>query len=156
VESEYSLWWRRPEDELLPALEELGIGFVPFSPLGKGYLTGKIDQTTSFADKDLRNVLPRFTPAAVQANQALVRLLTGIAEGKHATPAQIALTWPLAQKPWIVPIPGTTKPERLRENVAAADIELSADELHQIDDAASQITIHGDRYPQELEARTGL
>jgi aryl-alcohol dehydrogenase-like predicted oxidoreductase len=156
VESEYSLWWRRPEDELLPALEELGIGFVPFSPLGKGYLTGKINQTTSFADKDLRNVLPRFTPGAVETNQALVRLLTGIAEGKHATPAQIALAWLLAQKPWIVPIPGTTKPERLRENVAAAGIDLSPDELQQINNAASQITIHGERYPQELEARTGL
>jgi aryl-alcohol dehydrogenase-like predicted oxidoreductase len=156
VESEYSLWWRRPEQELLPALDELGIGFVPFSPLGKGYLTGKIDQTTSFGDKDLRNVLPRFAPEAVQANQALVRLLTGIAGRKHATPAQIALAWLLAQKPWIVPIPGTTKPERLRENVAAADIELSPDELHQINKAASQITIQGERYPQELEARTGL
>jgi aryl-alcohol dehydrogenase-like predicted oxidoreductase len=156
VESEYSLWWRRPEQELLPALDELGIGFVPFSPLGKGYLTGKIDQTTSFGDKDLRNVLPRFAPEAVQANQALVRLLTGIAGRKHATPAQIALAWLLAQKPWIVPIPGTTKPERLRENVAAADIELSPDELHQINKAASQITIQGERYPQELEARIGL
>jgi aryl-alcohol dehydrogenase-like predicted oxidoreductase len=156
VESEYSLWWRRPEQELLPTLHELGIGFVPFSPLGKGYLTGKIDQTTSFEDKDLRNVLPRFTPEAVAANQALVRLLTGIAERKHATAAQIALAWLLAQKPWVVPIPGTTKLHRLRENIAAADIQLSPDDLDQIEAAASQITIQGERYPEELEARTGL
>jgi aryl-alcohol dehydrogenase-like predicted oxidoreductase len=156
VESEYSLWWRRPEQELLPALDELGIGFVPFSPLGKGYLTGTIDQTTSFGDKDLRNVLPRFTHGAVAANQALVCLLTDIAERKDATPAQIALAWLLAQKPWIVPIPGTTKLDRLRENIAAADIRLSADDLRQIEAAASQIAIQGERYPQELEARTGL
>jgi aryl-alcohol dehydrogenase-like predicted oxidoreductase len=156
VQSEYSLWWRRPEGELLPALEELGIGFVPFSPLGKGYLTGKIDQSTSFGDKDFRNALPRFSPEAVAANRALVGLLTGVADRKHATPAQIALAWLLAQEPWIVPIPGTTKLERLRENTAAADVRLSPDELRQIDAAASQITVQGERYPEELEARTGL
>jgi aryl-alcohol dehydrogenase-like predicted oxidoreductase len=156
VQSEYSLWWRRPEEQLFPALEELGIGFVPFSPLGKGYLTGKIDQSTSFDDNDLRAVLPRFTPEAVKANRILLQLLTDVASRKHATSAQIALAWLLAQKPWIVPIPGTTRLDRLRENVAAADIRLSRDELREIDSAASQITIQGERYPEELEARTGL
>jgi aryl-alcohol dehydrogenase-like predicted oxidoreductase len=156
VQSEYSLWWRRPKGQLFPTLEELGIGFVPFSPLGKGYLTGTIDQSTSFGDKDLRDALPRFTPEAVEANRALVRLLAGIAQHKHATSAQIALAWLLAQKSWIVPIPGTTKLDRLRENTAAAAVGLSPDELRQIDTAALQIRIQGERYPEELEARTGL
>ena len=156
VESEYSLWWRRPEGELLPTLEELGIGFVPFSPLGKGFLTGSIDEQTTFDSSDFRNIVPRFTPEARKANQALVDLLRAIAERKHATPAQISLGWLLAQKPWIVPIPGTTKLARLDENMAAAAVELTAEDLREIDSAASKITIQGARYPDALEARTGL
>lgn len=156
VESEYSLWWRRPEVELLPALGELGIGFVPFSPLGKGYLTGQIDERSTFGNKDLRGLLPRFTEEARTANKVLVALLQAIAERRQAAPAQIALAWLLAQQPWIVPIPGTTKIERLRQNVAAVDIVLTAEDLREIEDAAAKIAIHGDRYPPELEARTGL
>jgi len=156
VQSEYSLWWRRPEEALLPALEELGIGFVPFSPLGKGFLTGKIDETTTFDSSDFRNIVPRFTPEARKANQALVDVLRTIAERKHATTAQMALAWLLAQKPWIVPIPGTTKPHRLDENIGAADIELTTADLAEIDRAAAAITIHGERYPEHLEKRTGL
>jgi aryl-alcohol dehydrogenase-like predicted oxidoreductase len=155
VQSEYSLWWRRPEDELLPALEELGIGLVPFSPLGKGFLTGKIDETTAFAADDFRQIVPRFTPEARKANQALVDLLTRIAEQKGATPAQVALAWLLAQKPWIVPIPGTTKLHRLEENLGAAELELTPDDLREVEGAASRIAIQGDRYPEELERRTG-
>ena len=156
VQSEYSLWWRRPEEELLPTLEELGIGFVPFSPLGRGFLTGKIDEHTTFDSSDFRNIVPRFTPEARKANQALVDLLRTIAEGKNATPAQIALAWLLAQQPWIVPIPGTRKLERLDENLGAAGVELTTDDLREIDAAASQITIQGARYPEALEKRTGL
>src|ERR1700704_4109555 len=156
VQSEYSLWWRSPETELLPALEELGIGFVPFSPLGKGFLTGKIDENTTFDSSDFRNIVPRFTPEARKTNQALVDLLTRIAERKKATPAQIALAWLLAQKPWIVPIPGTRKLERLEENIGAVEIELTDDDLREIDSAASQIEVQGARYPEELERRTGL
>ena len=155
VQSEYSLWWRRPEDELLPALEELGIGLVPFSPLGRGFLTGKIDETTTFAADDFRQIVPRFTPEARKANQALVDLLTRIAEQKGATPAQVALAWLLAQKPWIVPIPGTTKLHRLEENLGAAELELTPDDLREVEGAASRIAIQGDRYPEELERRTG-
>jgi aryl-alcohol dehydrogenase-like predicted oxidoreductase len=156
VESEYSLWWRRPEEELLPALGELGIGFVPFSPLGKGYLTGQIDERSTFGNKDLRGLLPRFTEEARTANKVLVALLQAIAERRQATPAQIALAWLLAQQPWIVPIPGTTKIERLRQNVEAVDVALTAEDLREIENAAAKIAIHGDRYPAELEARTGL
>lgn len=156
VQSEYSLWWKRPEEELLPTLEELGIGFVPFSPLGKGFLTGKIDETTTFDASDFRNVVPRFTAEARRANQTLVDLLRRIAERKHASPAQIALAWLLAQKPWIVPIPGTTKLARLEENMAAVAVELTANDLREIDRAAAQITIQGARYPEHLERRTGL
>jgi aryl-alcohol dehydrogenase-like predicted oxidoreductase len=156
VESEYSLWWRRPEEELLPTVEELGIGFVPFSPLVKGYLTGKIDENTSFAKNDFRNIVPRFTPEARKANLALVGLLGTVAEKKKATPAQIALAWLLAQKPWIVPIPGTTKLHRLDENIGAVAVELTADDLREIDSAAAKITIQGARYPEALEKRTGL
>jgi len=156
VQSEYSLWWRRPEEELLPTLEELGIGFVPFSPLGKGFLTGKIDETTTFDSSDFRTIVPRFTPEARKANLALVDLLGEIAARKEATPAQIALAWLLAQRPWIVPIPGTTKLGRLEENIAAADVELTADDLREIEDAASKITVQGARYPEYLEKRTGL
>jgi len=156
VESEYSLWWRRPEAELLPTLEELGIGLVPFSPLGKGFLTGKIDEKTTFDKSDFRNIVPRFTKEARKANQALVDLLRAIAERKKATPAQIALAWLLAQKPWIVPIPGTTKLSRLEENIAAVKIELTSQDLREIDSAASNIAIQGDRYPEALEKRTGL
>lgn len=156
VQSEYSLWWRRPEEALLPTLEELGIGFVPFSPLGKGYLTGRFKADSTFAENDLRNILPRFTPEALQANQSMVELLEDVARQKNATPAQIALAWLLAQKDWIVPIPGTTKKERLTENLGAAAIDLSADELNQIDTAASKIELMGERYPEELEKRTGL
>jgi aryl-alcohol dehydrogenase-like predicted oxidoreductase len=148
LQSEYSLWWREPEDEILPVLEELGIGFVPFSPLGKGFLTGKIDVNTTFDSSDFRNTVPRFDTDARQANLGFVELLRSVAERKDATPAQIALAWLLAQKPWIVPIPGTTKPERLEENLAAADVELTSDELEEIDGAASQITAHGDRYSE--------
>src|SRR5437660_389 len=156
LQSEYSLWWRKPEQELLPTCEELGIGFVPFSPLGKGFLTGKIDENTKFDKSDFRNIVPRFTPEARKANQALVALLRQIAERKNATPAQIALAWLLARKPWIVPIPGTTKLHRLQENIGAVEIELTADDLREIDLAASQIEVQGARYPEELERRTGL
>src|SRR2546425_213343 len=156
VQSEYSLWWRRPEEELLPTLEELGIGFVPFSPLGKGFLTGQIDEKTTFDTSDFRNIVPRFTPEARKANQALVDLLGKIAKGKKATPAQLALAWLLAQKPWIVPIPGTRKLERLDENIGAVAVELTADDLREIERAASEITVQGARYPEELERRTGL
>jgi aryl-alcohol dehydrogenase-like predicted oxidoreductase len=155
LQSEYSLWWRKPEVEVLPTLEELGIGFVPFSPLGKGFLTGKIDENTTFDSSDFRNIVPRFTLEARKANQALVDLLQNIAEGKQATPAQIALAWLLAQKPWIVPIPGTTKLHRLEENIGAASIELTRDDLRHIDDAASKITVQGARYPEQLEQMTG-
>ena len=154
VQSEYSLWWKRPEAEVLPLLEELGIGFVPYSPLGKGFLTGKINENTAFASTDLRARIPRFAPEARKANQALVDLITGIAERKKSTPAQIALAWLLAQKPWIVPIPGTTKLARVEENIAAADIELTSDDLREIDSAASKITVQGARYPEELEKMT--
>jgi aryl-alcohol dehydrogenase-like predicted oxidoreductase len=155
VESEYSLWWREPEAEVLPACEELGIGFVPFSPLGKGFLTGKIDENTSFDKDDFRNIVPRFSPEARKANQALVDLLGSIAAVKQATPAQIALAWLLAQKPWIVPIPGTTKVHRLKENVGAAAIELTEGDMRQIEDALAQIKVQGDRYPPHLAARAG-
>jgi aryl-alcohol dehydrogenase-like predicted oxidoreductase len=155
LQSEYSLWWRSPEAEVLPTCEELGIGFVPFSPLGKGFLTGKIDENTSFDSNDFRNVVPRFTADARKANQALVDLLRQIAERKDATPAQIALAWLLAQKPWLVPIPGTTKLHRLEENIGAAAIELTSDDLREIDTAASKITVQGARYPAALEAMTG-
>ena len=155
VQSEYSLWWRRPEEEVLPALEELGIGFVPYSPLGKGFLTGKIDENTTFDSSDFRNTLPRFTPEARKANQALVDRLGKIAERKKATPAQIALAWLLAQKPWIVPIPGTTKLARLEENIAAAAIQLTSNDLREIESASSKITVQGARYPENLEQMTG-
>ncbi len=156
LQSEYSLWWRNPEAEVLPTLEELGIGFVPFSPLGKGFLTGKINENTTFDGSDFRNIVPRFTPEARKANQALVDLLRNIAERKKATPAQIALVWLLAQKPWIVPIPGTTKLNRLDENIGAVAVELTSDDLRDIDNAASKIEVQGARYPEELERRTGL
>jgi aryl-alcohol dehydrogenase-like predicted oxidoreductase len=155
VQSEYSLWWRRPEEAVLPTLEELGIGFVPYSPLGKGFLTGKINENTAFDSTDFRNTLPRFTPEARKANQALVDLLAKIAERKKATPAQIALAWLLAQKPWIVPIPGTRKLERLEENIGATAIEFTADDLKKIESAASKITVQGTRYPENLEKLTG-
>src|SRR6188474_3011313 len=151
LQSEYSLWWRQPEIELLPTLEELGIGFVPISPLGKGFLTGKIDENTKFDSSDFRNVVPRFSAEARKANQSMVDLLTKIAKQKNATPAQVALAWLLAQKPWIVPIPGTTKLHRLEENVKAADVELTAEDLADIERAASQITIQGARYPEAME-----
>jgi aryl-alcohol dehydrogenase-like predicted oxidoreductase len=153
LQSEYSLWWQEPEEEILPTLEELGIGFVPFSPLGKGFLTGKIDENTSFDSTDFRNIVPRFTPKARKANQALVELLGEIAERKEATSAQIALAWLLAQKPWIVPIPGTRRLERLEENIGAVAVELTPDDLLEIEIAASQITVQGARYPEELERR---
>jgi aryl-alcohol dehydrogenase-like predicted oxidoreductase len=155
VQSEYSLWYRNPEKEVLPALEELGIGFVPYSPLGKGFLTGKIDENTTFEGSDFRNQLPRFTPEARKANQALVDLLGKIAQQKKATLAQIALAWLLAQKPWIVPIPGTTKLTRLEENIGAAEIRLGPDDLLEIDGAASQITVQGARYPEHIEQLSG-
>ncbi len=155
LQSEYSLWWRRPEAEVLPTLEELGIGFVPYSPLGKGFLTGKIDENTKFDSTDFRATLPRFTLEARKANQALIDLLGRIAERKKATPAQIALAWLLAQKPWIVPIPGTTKLSRLVENIGASAIELSPDDLREIESAASKITVQGARYPEKLEQMTG-
>jgi aryl-alcohol dehydrogenase-like predicted oxidoreductase len=154
VQSEYSLWWRRPEEEVLPTLEELGIGFVPYSPLGKGFLAGKMNERTAFDSSDFRSTLPRFTPEALQANQALVVLLGRIAERKKATSAQISLAWLLAQKPWIVPIPGTTKLNRLEENIAAVDVELIADDLREIESAASKIKVQGDRYPEKLEQMT--
>jgi aryl-alcohol dehydrogenase-like predicted oxidoreductase len=156
VQSEYSLWWRKPEEELLPTLDELGIGFVPFSPLGKGFLTGAIDANTTFAKNDFRNIVPRFSPEARQANQALVDLLAGVAKEKRATPAQVALAWLLAQKAWIVPIPGTTKLGRLEENLGATRVQLSPADLRAIDDAASKIEVSGARYPEHLEKRTGL
>jgi aryl-alcohol dehydrogenase-like predicted oxidoreductase len=156
VESEYSLWWRRPEEALLPVLEELGIGFVPFSPLGKGFLTGSISKDAKFDKSDFRSIVPRFTPEALDANQSLVDLLKEVANQKQATAAQIALAWILAQKPWIVPIPGTTKLNRLEENLGAADIELTQNELKSIDAALAQIPVAGERYPEELEKRTGI
>jgi aryl-alcohol dehydrogenase-like predicted oxidoreductase len=151
LQSEYSLWWRRPEEEMLPALEELGIGLVPYSPLGKGFLTGKIDAKTTFDSTDFRSSLPRFTPEALKANQALVDLLGTIASKKNATPAQIALAWLLAQKPWIVPIPGTTKLSRLEENIGAVALELTPDDLREVDSAAAKITVQGARYPEVVE-----
>jgi aryl-alcohol dehydrogenase-like predicted oxidoreductase len=155
LQSEYSLWTRTPEKEVIPTLEELGIGFVPYSPLGKGYLTGKIDENTTFDSTDFRSTLPRFTPEALKANQVLIDLLGSIADRKKATPAQIALAWLLAQKPWIVPIPGTTKLHRLEENIGAVSIELTPDDLGEIDVAASKITVQGARYPEKLEQMTG-
>ena len=155
LQSEYSLFWREPEKEVIPTLEELGIGFVPFSPLGKGFLTGKIDENTTFDSSDFRNIVPRFTPEARKANQAVVDLLTKVAEKKKAMPAQIALAWLLAQKPWIVPIPGTTKLHRLEENLGAANIELTPEDLRAIDNAASKIAIQGARYPEHLEKMVG-
>jgi aryl-alcohol dehydrogenase-like predicted oxidoreductase len=155
LQNEYSLWWRQPEEEVLPTLEELGIGFVPFSPLGRGFLTGKMNENTSFDSTDMRNTLPRFTPEALKANRALIELLGKIAERKKATSAQIALAWLLIQKPWIVPIPGTTKLHRLEENIGAAAIELTPDDLREIESAASKITVQGARYSEKLEAMTG-
>jgi aryl-alcohol dehydrogenase-like predicted oxidoreductase len=155
LQSEYSLWWREPEAEVIPTLEELGIGFVPFSPLGKGFLTGKIDEKTTFDSSDFRNIVPRFSPEARKANQAVVGLLGRIAAQKKATPAQIALAWLLAQKPWIVPIPGTTKVSRLEENLGAVNIKLTADDLREIDSAASRIKVEGARYPEHLQKMVG-
>ena len=155
IQNEYSLWWRKSEEEVLPALEELGIGFVPYSPLGRGFLTGKMNENTTFDSSDFRNMLPRFTPEARKANQALVDMLGEIAKRKKATPAQIALAWLLARKPWIVPIPGTTKLKRLEENLGAAAIELTVDNLREIDHAASEINVHGERYPEQFEQMTG-
>ncbi len=155
LQNEYSLWWRKSEEEVLPTCEELGIGFVPFSPLGKGFLTGKIDENTTFDSSDFRNIVPRFTPEARKANQALVDLLGKIAARKKATPAQIALAWLLAQKPWIVPIPGTTKLHRLDENIGAVSVELTPDDLRDIESAAAKITVQGARYPEKLEQMTG-
>ena len=155
LQSEYSLWWRQPEEELLPTLEELGIGFVPFSPLGKGFLTGKIDENTKFDSTDFRNVVPRFSPEARKANQSMIDLLNKIAKQKKATPAQVALAWLLAQKPWIVPIPGTTKLHRLEENIGSVDIEFTADELREIDNASSEIKVQGERYPEQLQKLVG-
>ena len=155
LQSEYSLWWREPEKEILPALEELGIGFVPFSPLGKGFLTGKIDQDARFGDKDFRRVVPRFAPHALKANQGLVELLGTIAANKGVTPAQIALAWLLAQRPWIVPIPGTTKLHRLEENLAGADVELTSGDLIEIEAALAEVELVGDRYPAHLQNRVG-
>jgi aryl-alcohol dehydrogenase-like predicted oxidoreductase len=156
LQNEYSLWWRRPEAEVIPTLEELGIGFVPYSPLGKGFLTGKMDETTEIAKGDFRTTLPRFTPEARKANQAVVDLLTSIGKQKGATPAQVALAWLLAQKPWMVPIPGTTKLSRLDENIGAVTLELTADDLKHINDAAAKITVEGDRYPEHIEKMTGI
>jgi aryl-alcohol dehydrogenase-like predicted oxidoreductase len=155
LQSEYSLWWREPEAEVIPTLEELGIGFVPFSPLGKGFLTGKISQDTKFDNSDFRNIVPRFSPENRKANQALVDLLGGFAQQKNTTPAQIALAWLLAQKPWIVPIPGTTKLRRLEENIAAVNVELSPDEFRELRTAASKIAVQGARYPEELQKMVG-
>ena len=155
LQSEYSLWWREPEAEVIPTLEELGIGFVPFSPLGKGFLTGKIDEKTAFDSSDFRNIVPRFSPEARKANQAVVDLLGRIAEQKEATPAQIALAWLLAQKPWMVPIPGTTQVSRLEENLGAVNIKLTADDLREIDSAASKIKVEGARYPEHLQKMVG-
>ena len=156
VQNEYSLWTRTPEKEVLPALEELGVGFVPYSPLGRGFLTGKMDETTTFEPNDFRARLPRFTPEARKANQTLIDLLRSIGERKNATPAQIALAWLLAQKPWVVPIPGTTKLHRLEENIGATEIELTADDLREIDEASAKITVQGARYPEALERLTGI
>src|SRR5205814_1435100 len=156
LQSEYSLWWREPEAEIIPTLEGLGIGFVPFSPLGKGYLTGKIDENTAFDSTDFRNTVPRFAPENRKANRAVVDLVESIARRKKATPAQIALAWVLAQKPWMVPIPGTTKLHRLEENLGAVSVELTPDDLREIDGAASKIKVEGARYPEALEKRTGL
>jgi aryl-alcohol dehydrogenase-like predicted oxidoreductase len=155
VQNEYSLWWRKSEEEVLPALEELGIGFVPYSPLGRGFLTGEINQHTTFDSSDFRNILPRFTPEARKANQALVDLLGAIATRKKATPAHVALAWLLAQRPWIVPIPGTTKLHRLEENIGAASIELTPEDLRDIESAASKISVQGARYPEHIEEKTG-
>jgi len=155
VQSEYSLWWRRPEEEVLPTLEELGIGFVPYSPLGKGFLTGKIDENARFDSSDFRSILPRFTPDALKANQALIQLLGSMAARKKATPAQMALAWLLALKPWIVPIPGTTKLARLEENIGAVTVELTQDDLQEIESAAAKITVQGARYPEHIEQMTG-
>ena len=155
LQNEYSLWFRRPEKEVIPLAEELGIGLAPYSPLGKGFLTGKIDENAKFDSSDFRSSLPRFTPEALKANQALIDLLGRIGGRKNATPAQIALAWLLAQKPWIAPIPGTTKLERLEENVGAVSVELTADDLREIDEAAAKITVQGDRYPEKLEQMTG-
>ena len=156
LQSEYSIWWRQPEKEILPLVEALGIGFVPFSPLGRGYLTGKIDERTTFDQSDFRNILPRFTPEHRKANQTVVELLRRIATRHEATPAQVALAWLLAQQPWIVPIPGTTRLERLDENLCATAVELTADDLREIEEASARIPIEGDRYPEHLEKRTGL
>jgi aryl-alcohol dehydrogenase-like predicted oxidoreductase len=156
LQSEYSLWWREPEKEILPTLEELGIGLVPFSPLGKGFLTGKIDENTVFDKSDFRNIVPRFNEENRKANQKLVDLLYAIAKQKEATPAQIALAWLLAQKPWIVPIPGTTKLHRLEENIGGANVVLTSDELNQIHSTLQKIKVSGERYPEELAKRTGL
>jgi len=155
LQSEYSLWWREPEAEIIPTLEELGIGFVPFSPLGKGFLTGAINENTEFDKTDFRNIVPRFSPEARKANQVMVDLMNSIATKKGATPAQIALAWLLAQKPWIVPIPGTTKLHRLEENIGAVDVELTADDLQSIEAAAAQIQIQGARYPQQMQQMVG-
>ena len=155
LQSEYSLWWREPEEEVIPMLQELGIGFVPFSPLGKGYLTGKVNENTELDSSDFRKTLPRFTPEALKANQGIVDLLSTIARDKNATPAQIALAWLLAQKPWIVPIPGTTRLNRLEENIGAMTIELTPDDLREIDSAASQIKLEGDRYPEHIKKMVG-
>ena len=155
IQSEYSMMWRQPEDELLPTLEELGIGFVPFSPLGKGFLTGRFDKNSTFDSNDFRSIVPRFTPENLDASQALVNLVRDVAEGKNATPPQIALAWVLAQKPWIIPIPGTRKLERLEENLGAADVLLTADELRELNTALSKIEVSGDRYPAEYAKRVG-
>jgi aryl-alcohol dehydrogenase-like predicted oxidoreductase len=155
VQSEYSLWWRRPEEEVLPALEELGIGFVPYSPLGKGFLTGKIGGDAKFDSSDFRSLLPRFTPEALKANQAVIDLLNSIGERKQATPAQIALAWVLAQKPWMAPIPGTTKLNRLEENLGALSVELTPDDLREIEEASAEIKVEGARYPEQMEQLTG-
>ena len=155
LQSEYSLWWREPEAEVIPTLEELGIGFVPFSPLGRGFLTGKISEETKFEKSDIRNVVPRFTAENRKANQALVDMLGRFAQQKKATPAQIALAWLLAQKPWIVPIPGTTKLHRLEENIGAVNVELSPDDLRELDTVASKIPVQGARYPEELQKLVG-
>jgi aryl-alcohol dehydrogenase-like predicted oxidoreductase len=155
LQSEYSLWWRQPEEELIPTLEELGIGFVPFSPLGKGFLTGKIDENTKFDSTDFRNIVPRFSTEARKANQSMIDLLNNIAQKKNATPAQVALAWLLAQKPWIAPIPGTTKLHRLEENIGSVNIEFTADELREIDNASSEIKVKGERYPEQLQKLVG-
>ena len=156
LQSEYSLWWRKPEQEVIPTLEELGIGFVPYSPLGKGFLTGKIDENAKFDSTDFRSKLPRFTPEALKTNQALIELLGRIAKRKNATPAQVALAWLLAQKPWIVPIPGTTKLARLEENIGAVAVQLTSDDLRDIESASAKITVEGARYPEAIEKMTGL